>query len=57
MMTHVYNPVTGYNPLIPDAPFVLQNPPAPSPLAGQMPPQDGMPGGPMPPGLFPVSLH
>ncbi|XP_060077385.1 single-stranded DNA-binding protein 3-like isoform X8 [Ylistrum balloti] len=26
--------------------------PAPSPL-GQMPPQDGMPGGPMPPGFFP----
>lgn len=28
--------------------------PAPSPL-GQMPPNDGMPGGPMPPGFFPVS--
>ena len=28
--------------------------PAPSPL-GQMPPNDGLPGGPMPPGFFPVS--
>ncbi|KAE8752384.1 hypothetical protein FOCC_FOCC000856 [Frankliniella occidentalis] len=28
--------------------------PAPSPL-GQMPPNDGMPGGPMPPGFFPFS--
>lgn len=27
--------------------------PAPSPL-GQMPPTDGMPGGPIPPGFFPV---
>ena len=33
----------------------LQNPSAPSPL-GQMPPNDGMPGGPMPPGFFPVSI-
>lgn len=33
----------------------LQNAgPAPSPL-GQMPPNDGMPGGQMPPGFFPVS--
>ena len=34
----------------------FQNAAAPSPL-GQMPPQDGMPGGPMPggPGFFPVS--
>lgn len=31
-----------------------QNPNAPSPL-GQMPPNDGMAGGPMPPGFFPVS--
>jgi hypothetical protein len=28
--------------------------PAPSPL-GQMPPADGMPGGPIPPGFFPVN--
>ncbi|KAJ9581925.1 hypothetical protein L9F63_003745, partial [Diploptera punctata] len=28
--------------------------PAPSPL-GQMPPNDGLPGGPMPPGFFPNS--
>ena len=36
--------------------FVFQNAgPAPSPL-GQMPPNDGMgPGGPIPPGFFPVS--
>ena len=35
---------------------MLQNAAAPSPL-GSMPPQDGMPGGPMPggPGFFPVS--
>ena len=33
----------------------LQNPSAPSPLAGQLPPQEGMPGGPMPTGFFPVS--
>lgn len=32
----------------------LQNAAAPSPL-GQMNPQDGMSGGPMPPGFFPVS--
>lgn len=31
-----------------------QNAAAPSPL-GQMNPQDGMSGGPMPPGFFPVS--
>ncbi|XP_064626340.1 single-stranded DNA-binding protein 3-like isoform X4 [Lineus longissimus] len=31
---------------------IAHNAPAPSPL-GQMPPQDGMPGGPMPPGFFP----
>ena len=37
--------------------FSFQNPSAPSPL-GQMPPQDGMPGGPgMPPGFFPVSTY
>ena len=35
--------------------FLLQNPAAQSPL-GQMPPQDGMPGGPIPPGFFPVSI-
>lgn len=29
--------------------------PAPSPL-GQMPPADGMPSGPLPPGFFPVSI-
>jgi len=35
----------------------LQNAgPAPSPI-GQMPPNDGMPGGPMPPAFFPVSFH
>jgi hypothetical protein len=34
----------------------LQNAAAPSPL-GQMTPQDGMPGGPMPPGFFPVSTE
>ena len=37
---------------------LLQNAAAPSPL-GQMPPQDGMPGGPMPGGpggFFPVSV-
>lgn len=35
--------------------FLLQNAgPAQSPL-GQIPPNDGMPGGPMPPGFFPVS--
>lgn len=35
----------------------LQNPSAPSPL-GQMPPNDGMPGGPMPPaGFFPVRIN
>lgn len=34
----------------------IQNSNAPSPL-GQMPPSDGMPGGPMPPaGFFPVSV-
>lgn len=34
--------------------LILQNTgPAPSPL-GQMPPNDGMPGGPIPPGFFPV---
>lgn len=34
----------------------LQNAgPAPSPI-GQMPPNDGMPGGPMPPAFFPVSV-
>lgn len=32
----------------------LQNAAAPSPL-GQMNPQNGMSGGPMPPGFFPVS--
>lgn len=35
--------------------YDLQNTgPAPSPL-GQMPPNDGMPGGPIPPGFFQVS--
>lgn len=35
--------------------FIFQNPTAPSPL-GQIPPNDGMPGGPMAPaGFFPVS--
>ena len=33
-----------------------QNPNAPSPL-GQMAPNDGIPGGPMGPGFFPVSLQ
>lgn len=32
----------------------FQNAAAPSPL-GQMPPQDGMAGGPIPPSFFPVS--
>uniref|UniRef100_A0A8C5C708 LisH domain-containing protein n=1 Tax=Gadus morhua TaxID=8049 RepID=A0A8C5C708_GADMO len=30
---------------------------APSPVMGNMPPNDGMPGGPMPPGFFQVGLH
>lgn len=29
---------------------------APSPVLGNLPPGDGMPGGPMPPGFFQVSL-
>ncbi|KAF3425177.1 hypothetical protein E2986_12296 [Frieseomelitta varia] len=29
--------------------------PAPSPI-GQMPPNDGMPGGPMPPAFFPITF-
>lgn len=49
-------PMTSHIFTFTDCPFFvsLQNAAAPSPL-GQMNPQDGMPGGPMPPGFFPVS--
>ena len=36
--------------------YYLQSAAAPSPALGQMPPNDGMPGGPMPPGFFQVTM-